>query len=670
MAYLTTSMEREFANKNLLLSKAYARELNRFQDNALHRLEHLVQVLKEKLFFMEKNLNEHLIWEVSNEKNLEMVRILDSDNMVTHLAPFQENILGLDMSRQVYCVETQKRKSVYWSNVFISPQTGASTLVLCIPFKKGMIVGHLSLLAVHELIDSIQMAPGGYVAVVDRHGTTIAHHNQALMSQRANLSNHAHIAKGLLGHEGSFPYTVEGKDYIGSVALVPGTGWVVAVSQPLDRIFLPIKNLRESLYIVTLVTFLIAIMAALISLDKMLSPLKKLTWDAQKIAGGNYTIEPLVSSYSEIVELGEDFKTMMEEVKAREDSLRESEKRFRATFEQAAVGIAHVSTDGSFLRINQKFCDIVGYSHQEMLQRTFKEITHPGDLDADLEQFNALLDGKSNTYVMEKRYILKNKELIWVELTVSLVRNKTGKPQWFVSVVQDINERKKAAKKLQEYQERLKALISQLTVAEERERRRIAADLHDHVGQLLAFSRMQIVTMQKAPNEIRKHELSNEISETLLEAIKTIKHVIFELSPPVMNEIGLIDAISDWLEDEVGDRYGIETNIIVQGEKKQLDDDLKTILFRNIRELLTNVVKHAQASQVTVRFDYQGDDLQILVIDNGIGFDAGSVFEKSNKKRCFGLFSTEERMIDLGGTFKIKSTPGKGCKVFLTIPFE
>lgn len=144
------------------------------------------------------------------------------------------------------------------------------------------------------------------------------------------------------------------------------------------------------------------------------------------------------------------------------DALAESESRFRATFEQAAVGIAHVAPDGRFLRINRKFCDIVGYSREEMLAGAFQDITHPEDLNTDLDYVKRVLAGEIPTYSMEKRYRHKNGSLVWVNLTVALVRKHDGAPDYFISVVEDIMARKQAEQALQQSEQRLRNIIDGL----------------------------------------------------------------------------------------------------------------------------------------------------------------------------------------------------------------
>jgi signal transduction histidine kinase len=242
-----------------------------------------------------------------------------------------------------------------------------------------------------------------------------------------------------------------------------------------------------------------------------------------------------------------------------------------------------------------------------------------------------------------------------------------------VFIEEDITDRKQAEREILRYHERLKALASQLTVTEEKERRRIAVDLHDHVGQSLALARMQIDSAKKSAADDRLAARLDEISENLRKAIHDTRHLIFDLSPPAMHQIGLGAAVSEWLEEQIEKRYGIKTEFfdnIEQRYRKTLDDNVRAILFRNVRELLINVVKHAQANQVSVSMEITDGALKTVIQDNGIGFDQSSEIQNVKSEEGFGLFSIKERMADLGGALKIESQPGKGCKAVLTVPLS
>jgi PAS domain S-box-containing protein len=143
-----------------------------------------------------------------------------------------------------------------------------------------------------------------------------------------------------------------------------------------------------------------------------------------------------------------DVQEILQRSVAFESALRESEERFRLTFEQAAVGMAHVAPDGHWLRVNRKLCDIMGYTQEEMLQLTFQDLTHPPDLSADLEQMARVVAGEIDNYCMEKRFIHKAGHMLWGNLTVSAVRDENGKVKYFVTVTEDITTRKEAEQNL------------------------------------------------------------------------------------------------------------------------------------------------------------------------------------------------------------------------------
>lgn len=150
---------------------------------------------------------------------------------------------------------------------------------------------------------------------------------------------------------------------------------------------------------------------------------------------------------------------MREEMAGLRDTLHESEERFRATFDQAAVGIAHVCPEGRWLRVNQRLCDILGYPCKELITKTSQEITHPDDLDLDLALARRLFAGEIPSYQIEKRYIDKAGQVVWARLTGSVVKAADGTIRYAVAVVEDIARHKAEEAARQATEERFKALI-------------------------------------------------------------------------------------------------------------------------------------------------------------------------------------------------------------------
>jgi len=156
-------------------------------------------------------------------------------------------------------------------------------------------------------------------------------------------------------------------------------------------------------------------------------------------------------------------KDITKQIEERKIQLRR-EEAFRVTFDIAPVGMAHVALDGSWMRVNQTLCNITGYSENELIYQSFMDITHPDDLEADLAQVERVLRGESTGYRIEKRYIRKNGEFVWVELTVSLKRTDTGEPAYFISCITDITERRRASEQLLRRTSELESLLTNLPV--------------------------------------------------------------------------------------------------------------------------------------------------------------------------------------------------------------
>jgi len=374
------------------------------------------------------------------------------------------------------------------------------------------------------------------------------------------------------------------------------------------------------------------------------------------------------------------------ERKKAEEALKDSEEKFRNLMEQSPFSIQIIKPDGRVDQFNKAFMDLWGIS-EETLPEVLEKYNVFEDEEAKKLGVMPLIEKacRGETVILpEIEYdaprTMENLEIVstgskkvWIKVRLYPIKNSIGEVVNVVFIEEDITDRKQAEREILRYHERLKALASQLTVTEEKERRRIAADLHDHVGQSLALARMQIASAKKSAADDGLAAKLDEISENLRKAIHDTRHLIFDLSPPVMHQIGLGAAVSEWLEEQIEKRYGIKTEFfdnIEQRYRKTLDDNVRAILFRNVRELLINVVKHAQANQVSVSMEITDCALKTVIQDNGIGFDQSSEIQNVKSEEGFGLFSIKERMADLGGALKIESQPGKGCKAVLTVPLS
>lgn len=393
------------------------------------------------------------------------------------------------------------------------------------------------------------------------------------------------------------------------------------------------------------------------------------------------TVSPIRNDQGEIVGVSKLARDITERMRA-EEALRESEARYRATFDNAAVGIAHVGLDGRWLRFNDATCAITGYPREELLTKTFADITHQDDVDADWSEVRRLLAGETETFSMEKRYIRRDGSLIWVNLTASLQRDAHGRAQNFISIIQDIQSRKEAqaqllqladdlergviarTKQLAVSQEKLRALTTDLHLAEHRVRQKLATDLHDYLAQLLVLSRIKLGQAKLENVAPSVAQAMTEVQEVMDQALSYTRTLVAELSPPVLNEFGLPMALK-WLAEQM-QQQGLTVSLDLETRNLPLPEEQSVLLFQSVRELLMNIVKHAATTEASIAVAQANEILRITVSDQGAGYDV--VAAETNLEPGFGLFSIRERMKALGGGFELQSTPGEGTIATLLLP--
>jgi signal transduction histidine kinase len=230
-------------------------------------------------------------------------------------------------------------------------------------------------------------------------------------------------------------------------------------------------------------------------------------------------------------------------------------------------------------------------------------------------------------------------------------------------------ERTKAERAMKDYQLQLRTLASQLSMAEQHERLKIATQLHDSVTQNLAMSKMKLSAIQQLP---LPDYIANEISalRTLLEkTIRSIRSLSFDLSPPILHDLGL-EAALEWLAEKMEQEHSIRVQLEDDANEKPLDENLRNLLFVMVRELLINVAKHANTTDAKISVWREGNLIQIEVQDKGCGFEPSTNVLEANSSSGFGLFSIRERLRHFGGRLAIQSAVGSGTRVRLTAPLK
>ncbi len=224
-------------------------------------------------------------------------------------------------------------------------------------------------------------------------------------------------------------------------------------------------------------------------------------------------------------------------------------------------------------------------------------------------------------------------------------------------------------RRLRDYQGRLRSLTAEVSLTAEKERRRIAIELHDRIGQNLALSKIKMDLMRESASSTGLKKLIKETSTLMEGAIRDTRLLTFDLSPPVLYELGFESALR-WLSKQISDQHGIQIEFDSESIPDTFTDDIRIILFQSVRELLINVIKHAHADRVRVIVKRKIKEILIAVEDDGIGFKLPAAGEYMSRTGGFGLFSIRERLSSYGGTFKVEAGPDRGTRSIIRMPFD
>ena len=394
------------------------------------------------------------------------------------------------------------------------------------------------------------------------------------------------------------------------------------------------------------------------------------------------------------------------ERKQMEEALRRSERLYRAIGESIDYGVWVCAPDGRNIYASESFLKLVGLTQEQCSDFGWGSVLHPDDAERTIAAWKECVR-TGGAWDIEHRF--RGVDGLWHDVLARgvPVRDEHGRVTCWAGINLDIGrlkeaeealrktrdeldqrvqerteqlsrtidtlheeaaQRSAAESALREQSEQLRQLASALTLAEQRERQRLAQILHDSLQQILVAAKFRLA-LREHLNDKDLQQATAEVGDLIDDAIETSRSLTAELSPPVLREFGLIPAL-EWLARWMRDRHGLTLHLAAYGQADAGAEDVTVLLFQAMRELLFNIVKHAGVKEARARVECLDGQIHVTVSDEGTGFDPSQLRVAGGHAGGFGLFSIRERLTYVGGTFAIESTLGQGTKVTLVAPLQ
>ena len=357
------------------------------------------------------------------------------------------------------------------------------------------------------------------------------------------------------------------------------------------------------------------------------------------------------------------------ERKLAEEALRESEMMYRRLVETANEAI-YVAQDDMLKFVNPMTVEITGYTEQELTSTHFSEFIHPDDRDMAVRRHLGRIKGEAVPDRNQCRIIARDGSIKWAEISGVLIDWK-GKPAT-LNLLTDISEQKGAEEALKASHQQLRAFAGRLQSVREEQRKEFAREIHDQLGGAMTGLKIDLSFLaSSAPKSWhitdRDSFLSkvNEMSKLIDETISTVRRLVTELRPSILDDFGILAAL-EWQLWEFQKRTGIQSEFVSTLKDINMDEELSITVFRIFQEALTNVARHANATNVIATLYKEADSLVLKVEDNGKGISENDI----HNAKSIGLTGMRERTLSLGGTISFSGEPSKGTTVSVQFPYR
>ncbi len=363
----------------------------------------------------------------------------------------------------------------------------------------------------------------------------------------------------------------------------------------------------------------------------------------------------------ELATTNEALRSEIAERKLAVKAVKQAEDRTRLIIDTIPTMAWSLAPDGALEFLNQRWLDYTGLSLKEGIEEPTRTV-HPDDLSRALEKW-LVVKATSEVYEDELRLQRADGEYRWFLVRVAPLLDEQGNiVKWFGASV-DIEDRRRAEKNLEEAHRQLKLLSRRRVKVQEEERRHLARELHDEIGQALTAAKINLQAALEEPDHAKAKRI-HETTAILERLLGQVRQISLNLRPSTLDDLGLVPALRSLL-DEQGRLASVAVRFSAKNMPENLDPEIQTTCFRIAQEAITNAVRHARSTQIRVELSNEHGNLRLQIRDNGSGFDAESAQAQTIG---LGLVGMKERAALVGGRTRIMASRGKGATVDVTLP--
>jgi PAS domain S-box-containing protein len=426
-----------------------------------------------------------------------------------------------------------------------------------------------------------------------------------------------------------------------------------------------INEAQRQIIIIGLLTIISGGIVSYLLATYISSPIKRITDATKNVAHGNLDTLLTIKSKDEIGTLASSFNRMTEDLRR----TTVSKEYFDNIIESMNDTLIVVGVDGKIKDVNKATSELLAYAEEELIGKDIHHIVPQEEKIFGNVGVQSML-AQSSLLNKEIDYITKSGKRVPMLFSAAVLKNKDGNLGGFVIIAKDITEAKQTEKALRRSERELRFLSSRLLKAQEEERRRLAIELHDELGQALMVLKLKMRAMQESMNDesVKLKGECDEMIRYINEVTENVRRLSRDLSPSILEDLGISAAIR-WLVEAFTKHSNIECFLEMTEIDNLFPREGQITIYRIIQECLTNIVKHSHATSVSVIINKLDEDVLFHIEDDGKGFHVQEALGNPDK-RGLGLAAMQERVRMLGGSLYIVSKEGTGSSIIFSIPLS